>query len=338
MPTFSKRELLARKLRNVGLLRLLGWINQRSGLLVFAYHRIGSCLGHPYDDDIISATVEDFRAQLNYIRTHFDVIGLEELLGLAANGLAVRRPTAMVTFDDGYRDNHLLALPILRELNIPAVFFISTGYIGTIRMTWWDHVAFCVKQTRQERIELDCPRPQVYDFGQISRTAAIQRILYEYAVAPELDDQRFLSEIEESTAVHIDPAAADHALFMSWDQVRDLRDAGMGIGAHTHNHPVLGRLSREEQAWELRTSRDRLRDELGISCEAVAYPVGSFTEVTKRVTQEQGFRMGFTYSGGINRPNRTDLFEIRRIAVDHDVSLPMFQARSLVSSVTGYYL
>jgi peptidoglycan/xylan/chitin deacetylase (PgdA/CDA1 family) len=338
LPILSKREMLARQMRNAGLLRLLGWFNQRPGLLVLAYHRIGSCLGHPYDDEIISASAEDFRSQVNFLRTHFDVIGLPELLRVATAGFAVRRPTALVTFDDGYRDNHVLALPILRELNIPAVFFISTGYIGGIRMTWWDHVAFCVKQTRHERIELAYPRPQVYDFGQISRPDATQRILNEYTAAPEIDDRRFLSELEESTAVHIDMRDGDHALFMSWDQVRDLRDSGMGVGAHSHHHPVLGRLSPEEQAWELSTSRDRLRAELGVSGEAVAYPVGSFTEVTKRVAQEQGFRVGFAYSGGINRPNRTDPFEIRRMAVDYYVSMPMFQARSLVYSVTGYQL
>jgi peptidoglycan/xylan/chitin deacetylase (PgdA/CDA1 family) len=304
---------------------------------VFAYHRIGSCLGHPYDDELISATAEDFRAQLAFVRTRFEMIGLDELLRLAANGFAARRPTALVTFDDGYRDNYEVALPILRELKIPAVFFISNGYIGASRMTWWDRVAFCVKQTRHERLELDYPVHRIYDLGQASRTDAIRRILHEYAMSPELDDRRFFGELEERTGIDTHSAAGGHALFMSWDQVRSLRDQGMSVGAHTHNDPVLGRLSPEQQALELSTSRDRIRDELGDSVVAMAYPVGgltTFTETTKHIAQEHGFRAAFAYFGGVNRPGRTDPFEIHRMPVDYYISLPLFQTRSLLHSVT----
>jgi peptidoglycan/xylan/chitin deacetylase (PgdA/CDA1 family) len=314
----------------------MGWVNRRPGLLVLAYHRIGTHVGHLYDDEIISATEGDFYAQLEFLRRHFDVIGLEDLLRLAEGDFEVQRPTVLVTFDDGYRDNHGLALPILRDLNIPAVFFISTGYIGSTRLTWWDHVAYCMKQTRHKRVEIGYPRPLGFDLGQISRPAATQQILDEYVAAPELDDERFLREIESSTGVRVDTAEIGYDLFMSWDEVRDLRDAGMGIGAHSHGHPVIARLSPEEQARELGTSRDRLRTELGISVEAVAYPTGHFTEVTKRVAREQGFRVGFAYPGGINRPHQTDPFAIRRAAVDYYVALPQFRTRCLVYSLTGH--
>src|SRR5262249_46400058 len=117
----SKRETLSRWAGKLGLLQLMGWVNRRPGLLVLAYHRIGTHVGHLYDDEIISATEGDFRAQLEFLRRHFDVIGLEDLLRLAEGDFEVQRPTVLVTFDDGYRDNHGLALPILRDLNVPAV-------------------------------------------------------------------------------------------------------------------------------------------------------------------------------------------------------------------------
>ena len=47
--------------------------------------------------------------------------------------LAARKPIVVVTFDDGYLDNYLSALPLLLRHGIPAAFFVCTGIVGTCR-------------------------------------------------------------------------------------------------------------------------------------------------------------------------------------------------------------
>jgi peptidoglycan/xylan/chitin deacetylase (PgdA/CDA1 family) len=334
----SKREHLANLLNRSGLLRLAESIGFRPVLLVLAYHRIGTDAEHLFDDELISATAQDFRAQLAWLREHFTVIGLEELLHVVAKGFVIRRPTALVTFDDGYRDNHDVALPILHALGVPAVFFIATGYIGVSRLTWWDRTAYIVKTTQCERLELDYPVPQSYDLSCTSRVRAIELILRAYREAPEIDDQRFFGELENRASVHVDSEVDGRDLFMSWDQIRALRDGGMGIGAHTHNHPILARLSEAEQNSELMMSRDRLRSELGTSVEALAYPVGdrrAFSTLTKRLAYELGYRVGFSYYGGANRTGKVNPYDIRRVAVERYHSIPMFRTRAILFSLIG---
>jgi peptidoglycan/xylan/chitin deacetylase (PgdA/CDA1 family) len=46
--------------------------------------------------------------------------------------------TVVITFDDGYKDNLLNAVPILKKYNIPATFFITSGYINTDNTLSWD--------------------------------------------------------------------------------------------------------------------------------------------------------------------------------------------------------
>ena len=54
-------------------------------------------------------------------------------------------PAALITFDDGYRDNFEVAAPILRERNVPATFFLPTAFLEAPRLPWWDQVAYAIK-------------------------------------------------------------------------------------------------------------------------------------------------------------------------------------------------
>ena len=67
------------------------------------------------------------------------------------------RPSVLITFDDGYADNFEIGFPILQELGIPAVFFIPTDLIQSPRLTWWDHIAYAIKNTQKTTLTLDYP-------------------------------------------------------------------------------------------------------------------------------------------------------------------------------------
>jgi hypothetical protein len=124
----SKREKLASLIDQVGLLWALKWLARRPGLLVLAYHRIGEAAGQRFNDGLFSTTAEGFRQQLLYLRSRFGVISLDELLAsVEGRGFVFRRPTAMITFDDGYRDNYEKAFPILKRHSER----IALGYLVT---------------------------------------------------------------------------------------------------------------------------------------------------------------------------------------------------------------
>ncbi len=67
---------------------------------------------------------------------------------------AKRGRYGMITFDDGYRDNHATALPILKREGVTATFFVATGFIDAPRLPWWDEIAWMVRTSRQDGLEL----------------------------------------------------------------------------------------------------------------------------------------------------------------------------------------
>ncbi len=338
MPT-SKRDRLVNGFDRLGLLWALKWFARRPGLLVLAYHRIGEAAGQLFDDELFSASVEGFRQQLLYLRSRFDVIGLDEVIArLEGAGPVFRRPTAMITFDDGYRDNYEVALPILREVGLPAVFFIAAGYIDRPRLTWWDRVAYVVKSTTRDTLELDYPEPLTIDLRQPDRNRATQQILQAYTRTVEIDQERFFDHLEAQAGVEVDSEALGRDLFMPWDQVRGLRGGGMAIGSHTYDHPVLSRIPEAIQLSELTRSKHVLESQTDGPIHAVAYPVGgpdAFSDSTKRMVREAGYRAAFSYYGGFNRPDATDLFDLRRMAVDGYDSYQMFRFRVTMSKLVG---
>ena len=98
----------------------------RARAVVVYYHRIGGC-------DVLSRPVSEFRADIEYLQRHYECIGFSEFCSRINERVPLSRPVAVVTFDDGYRDNLIAASPVLREANVPAAFFVSTGFIGTER-------------------------------------------------------------------------------------------------------------------------------------------------------------------------------------------------------------
>lgn len=105
----------------------------RSKMTVIAFHRVTDEM--PEDD--LTCGAEKFRAFCRFFLKHFRVLSLAEQIAGCQAG-ADLGGTLSITFDDGYRDNYEVAAPILRGLNLPATFFVTTGFIGTDTLAPWD--------------------------------------------------------------------------------------------------------------------------------------------------------------------------------------------------------
>jgi peptidoglycan/xylan/chitin deacetylase (PgdA/CDA1 family) len=344
-----KRELVARLSGRSGILRLLERLaSARPGLVVFTYHRIAEPGADPYYDPVISATPDAFRTQVDEIARRMRVLTLAEAMDRIATGGPWRQPAALITFDDGYRDNFEVAAPILRERGIPATFFLPTAFLETPRLPWWDKVACIIKRTRVSR--LDLPRradgdgsdgpPLTLDLDAMPRSQAIGAIITAFLDETIPDGPRFLAMLAERAGVAVDDEAMASALFASWDQVRRLTgpDTGLSVGSHGHSHRKLAGLDVDAQRRELADSKQILEDRLGREVAALAYPYGwpgAYTAETRALAAQVGYRAAFAAVEGINRPGAFDPFEIRRLNVGSGDSAVLLRARAALHATLG---
>jgi peptidoglycan/xylan/chitin deacetylase (PgdA/CDA1 family) len=335
----GKRELIAAGLYWTGLSSMLNRLSPLDSLLVLNYHRIGNPETDPFDPGVFSATANEFDEQIAYLKRTVSLVTLEEAQSFIDGTNAGKSPRcrALITFDDGYLDNYDIAFPILKSHQVPAVFFLATDLIGSCAVPWWDHIAFLLKTARRHSFTLRYPSELTVDLSAGGVGRSLDGVLSLFKRPENTDPARFLRELQEAAQADEPPTGVRR--FLNWDEARTMIQAGMAIGSHTHSHAVLSQLTEEQQLHELVHSRTILKRDLGIAADALAYPVGSttaFTETTKSVAKQAGYRTAFSFYGGINLPGANVPYDVKRVSIGGQ-SKVRFRVQTSTCRLSGRY-
>jgi peptidoglycan/xylan/chitin deacetylase (PgdA/CDA1 family) len=310
----EKREIVANLFGNPVVARVLETMPRQRVLMVLNYHRIGNASESPYDPGIFSATTAQFDWQIRYLKRRFHMTTLDEAVAMAT-GEAPVQTSVLITFDDGYLDNYGAAFPILRSHGVQGVFFLPTAFIGTNHVPWWDVIAYILKNSRNDVIHLQYPKPIKVDLRRQGMEYGIANILRLYKSPATKQNDRFIADLEVACQARA-PAQNLERCLMNWQEAREMQDAGMNFGSHTHTHEILSKLPIERQREELELSREALESHLRGRVDVLAYPVGCrhcFTPETMDAARSVGYRAAFSFYGGFNRPGMTDPFNVCRV-------------------------
>lgn len=325
------RKLLSRR----GLSRLVGsfpglhYFRVWNGLLVLNYHRIGDPSDSLLDHGLWSATEEEFDKQIRFVKKSFDIIGPNDLERVLARR---RGRHVMITFDDGYRDNYGSAYKILQRNQVGATFFLSTGYLDSPRISWWDDIAWMVKTTFIRKLPASDFGNDELDLNQ-SAERTIIKLLRTYKSLPGPKAEEFREWIRSNLEVGMVPEELSRNLWMTWEMVQEMHKNGMWFGGHTVNHPILSRHDRETQQTEIGSGLDRIAEVLGYRPFVFSYPVGgghALNQDTLDILREQGIRYAFRYGRGYQSPNAIDPYQLPRLAIEIDTSFEEFRAISIM--------
>lgn len=290
------------------LLSLTSPAGPRARLSVFIFHRV---LQQP--DPLFPAELDaaGFRAVCQWIRRWFNVLPADNAAARLRAGTLPARAAAL-TFDDGYADNHDVAMPLLKQLGLPCTFFVATGFLDGGRM-WNDSVIEAVRRTRRPALALGDLLPGV---GELPCTSVAERRMALSAVIARV---KYLDPPHRQATVDEIARRADTSLpndlMMTSGQVRGLRAAGMQIGAHTVSHPILARLSADEARREITDSKRHLEALLGEPVRLFAYPNGKpgedYVQQNVDIVREAGFQAAFSTAWGVSG-GRSDPMQLPR--------------------------
>jgi peptidoglycan/xylan/chitin deacetylase (PgdA/CDA1 family) len=245
-------------------------------VLVLLYHRVTTLTSDP---EMLAVSPDNFHAQMRYLKETVPLVRFEE------DWTKVSKPAVAITFDDGYVDNALEALPILEGIGVPATFFVSTGTIGTRSEFWWHEL---------ERIILEKPSlPPGFTladdrFGRSWPAGTLRERQEFYQGIVRLMNDADLERrnnwlVQLRHWAQTGEGTADKHRAMTVDELRLLAGSSrVTIGAHTVSHTRLSSLTQEEQREEVITSKKQLETWLGREISTFSYPFGRRSDYTKQ--------------------------------------------------------
>lgn len=251
------------------------------------------------DNRALEITPEDLRAMLAYVRRRgLEVLPLDELPGRLATPRGPR--FLCFTFDDGYRDNATLALPIFREFAMPFAVNITNRFIDRTASVWWYFLEQALTTAAQPlHFSWQGTEHRFTASTAAERDRALEQIagLIRSLGAQRDDLLRVIGD-----AAGIDPCGVTRALCMDWDELRHFaEDPLVTIGAHTAGHHSLNRLTEAEIATEVTIAREELAAQLGREVRHFAYPFGGPNAVDERefaLVRQSGFATMLTTRAG----------------------------------------
>jgi len=267
---------------------------------ILTYHRIlprDEAAAEP--DPGIVTTAETFEAEMRFIARHCSPLPLQEAAERLDRGSRLPRRAVVVTFDDGWRDNYVHAYPVLRRLAIPATVFAATGYVGTSRPLWTREAARGLAEAARrgrwggvEEAFFAQGMPCAPDPGG-------NRVLLKAAISglkrlPAERRERIVSDLVLALGLDAVPDA-----WVTWDELREMADAGIEVGSHTRTHAILTAESAERVRDEVEGSRRDIERHLGRSPVAFCYPDGACVPAIEAAVQRAGYALACSTRRGV---------------------------------------
>lgn len=276
-----------------------------------------------------SLSPEVFERQIKFLKENFNIISLDMLSCLLRTSGKLPKKTAVITFDDGYKDIFTYAYPIMKKYNVPATIFLSTGCINRNALFWWDNVRYCVRNSPTDRIVLRGK-------GTFLLNSKSDRIRAERSIVDIIKDMEYnekeaileelISETDTSRLCEF-----GKNLVLSWAEIREMAINGMNFGAHTVNHPILTKVPIEICRREIVESKRDIEAVLGVPVTSFSYPDGAHNNEIVEIVKESGFTCATTTSpyGLVGRGD--NVFTLRRIPAYDD----FYVFEGLLSGIAG---
>jgi peptidoglycan/xylan/chitin deacetylase (PgdA/CDA1 family) len=290
--------------------------------LVLCYHRIGTN-GIPLFSELPPAM---FEAQMRYVRRRYRVLSLDDLCEEMGNP-SRKRDAVAVTFDDGYRDLHTHALPVLRKYQIPATIFLPVACIETGQVPWYDRIFLALKVYPKDELRIDVGRPRSFQlFSLRARLETATEIIQYLRTLPDDRRREYCAAMEEQITL---PQDELKDRMLTWDQIRAMDREGITFGSHTMTHPAVSRLTASQMDHELGESKRALEQRIGSPTAHFAYPFGQPADCGTTALPflvRIGYRSASTTVEGVNEPGDNP-YQLRRSQVGNERSISLFAFR-----------
>ncbi|WNC68449.1 polysaccharide deacetylase family protein [Thalassotalea nanhaiensis] len=202
----------------------------------------------------------------------------------------------VLTFDDGYQDNFINALPVLEKHRCAATFFIASkgieqGYL------WNDQVQQLIIATEAEKISKEITGVVLPLHSKQEKIQSFNALITYLKFLDQNTRTMKIKLLEDELG-----AVIYKRTMMTASQVKQLTDKGFMLGAHTHNHTILSTETKQVTIDELQTNKVYLETLTRKEIDSIAFPNGLYNRDYNKehcgAAKQLKFRFGFSTNDG----------------------------------------
>lgn len=300
-------------------------------ITIVMYHYVRD-LAHSRYPEIKGLDVPLFEEQLTYIREHFQVIRMEDLLAAyeADDFSALPQRPLLLTFDDGYIDHYTVVYPLLKKYGMQGSFFPNAKAVKEHKLLDVNKIHHILAVAPIDELVSDCYKAldQYRDRGGV--IPSNEQIFQELAVPNRWDPgevifvkrllQNYLPEefrgeiatglFEKYVGIKEENFARE--LYMNREQIGCMKSGGMFFGLHGYDHYWLGKLSKQQMRKDVDQALEYFSDVMDRENWVMNYPYGSYNEDVVDYIRSQGCRLGLTVEARDAEPMTDDRYLLPR--------------------------
>jgi peptidoglycan/xylan/chitin deacetylase (PgdA/CDA1 family) len=288
---------------------LLGPIFAGAGCVFTLHHVRPARVAAFQPNSHLEVTPEFLRTTLSHLRSRgLDIITMDEVHRRLTERDFSRR-FACFTFDDGYRNNRDVALPVMREFDAPFTVYVASDFAQGTGNLWWTALEMVIAKASRIDVTINGAAACIDCATLSGKHAAFERLHNWLRALPGRDD--LAREIGALCARHgVDQAAICRDLCMSWDELKPFAaEPLVSIGAHSVTHCNLAQQVDAIASEEMATSRAHIESALQRPVAHFAYPYGDRLAASRRefaLAKAAGFKTAVTTRPGMIFPESAD--------------------------------
>ena len=295
------------------------------------YHYVRDLKKSRYPD-IKGLDISLFKEQIDYLRKHYYLVTMEEVIDGIDNEITLPDKSVLLTFDDGYADHYANVFPILEKNNLQGSFYIPSKAITENTVLDVNKIHFILASVDnklnivndlKELIKVYQKEYNLHDFdyyykklAQRNRLDTKEVVFIKRLLQVELVEELRIKFVDKLFREHVGLSedAFSRELYMNEGELKHMLQSGMHIGSHGYNHYWWNSLNRQEMSRELDLSIDFL-EKIGVDMNnwTACYPYGSYDDQSIIMLDERGCKLAVTTEVDIATTSKDTRFKMPRL-------------------------
>jgi len=284
-------------------------------LTIVTYHRLSevSPEGIKYSLPYLFVKKKTFENHILFFKKHYRIITFKDLNEFNKKG-KIPWNALIITFDDGYEDNLKLAMPTIKQHQIPCSVFLATDKIGGNDVAWWDEIYWrmnLLTKHKGRNVGKDCNHDVLMAEMLNKLRIDPSGIFSEMNGWEENEITELLRLLRNAVRIQ-EREIISYNKFLTWDQVVMMME-WIDFESHGRSHKILTNLDDEKVKKEMEESKMTIENRIKRKVIAFSFPAGKYDGRMEGILKDCGYQFAVTQRRGIN--DCKEPFELKRINI-----------------------